>query len=324
VPATTSTRFEAIGTYIDVAVGGENLPSALLLELEQEIRLLDVTVSCFRPDSEVRKLHQRGLAASKRQQWHVVSPELFEILSSALWAAEVTDGLVDPTVGGDLARWQAYGSDVTIQGAGRGRVGLHSQRTPRYRSVFLDQARSAVAFVRGTLFDLHSISKALWADRTARILSSRYQVDLLVGFGGDVALWSPGGTRFAIAVPVSGSSVASPNDAPYAVEMSSGGIATSSVRWRRIETRGRSGTTKVREHIVDPRTRGNSTGRLATVSVVAPNAAVANVYSLAGIVSETHGRALLDTAGYPARMVSRDDSVEFLNGWPEPNLAELR
>ena len=313
-------RIEALGTYVDVAVGAPAFPSPLIADLEREIRLLDGIASCFRPDSEVRMLHRRGLVVSPGRRWYQVSPELYEMLSFALWAAEVTDGLVDPTVGGELLRWRAYGPGEDSNAIGGPLSLLERRRDTSYRSVLLDQEHQAVAFRRGTLFDLHSISKGLWADRIASVLSSSYGIDVLVGLGGDIAIVSPGGTRFSIAVPLNGGSTWSPSDSVFAVELSGGGVATSSVRWRAIERLGRRGTKEIREHIVDPRTRHNSTGKFATVSVVAPSAALANVYSLAGIVDDVRGRTLLSEVGYPARFVAREGHVEFVNGWPRPEV----
>ena len=65
--------------------------------LDEEIDRMDRLASRFRQDSEVSRLH-RGAGTRL-----VVSPELLELLESAVRVARATGGAVDPTVGGHSA-----------------------------------------------------------------------------------------------------------------------------------------------------------------------------------------------------------------------------
>jgi thiamine biosynthesis lipoprotein len=54
-----------------------------------------------------------------------------------------------------------------------------------------------------------------------------------------------------------------------------------------------------------------------TVSVTADSCVAANVASTAAIVLGEGAPSWLGSAGWRARLVSRDESVLYLNGWPE-------
>jgi thiamine biosynthesis lipoprotein len=311
-----ATRFAALGTYIDVASTAGAPIDALRTFVERELATLDRVASCFRVDSEVRTLFRRTKSQRQARQEYDVSSELFELLSFSLWAAEVTGGLVDPTIGGALARLKLYPVDDDPTRAVLRRADL----VPGYRSISLDTSRSAAVLPRGVLLDFHSIAKGLWADRLARELSSHFDLDVLVGLGGDVSITSPYGTRFPIAVPLSGASEYRNGDP--VIELDRGGIATSSTKWRTfdVELLGEEG--KGLTHIVDPTSAFPVHSSVESVSVVAPSAGVANVFSLAAIVGGDRGLGLLAESGYSARATTKRGEVTYFGSWsPQLSMA---
>jgi FAD:protein FMN transferase len=58
-----------------------------------ELRAIDEACSRFRPDSDLARVNNAA------GSWTLVRPLLIEALAVALLAAEITDSLVDPTVG---------------------------------------------------------------------------------------------------------------------------------------------------------------------------------------------------------------------------------
>ena len=96
-----SAEWSALGCLIRVVVTDRDVLWLAAQLLDDEITAIDRTCSRFRVDSE---LMQPG-----RQRGEVtVSPLFRDALSVALGAAEVTDGLVDPTLGATVA---AFGYD---------------------------------------------------------------------------------------------------------------------------------------------------------------------------------------------------------------------
>ncbi|HLI74589.1 MAG TPA: FAD:protein FMN transferase, partial [Acidimicrobiales bacterium] len=88
--------FDAIGTTASVVA---TTPGDLITArrvLEAELDRIDVTCSRFRDDAEISLVHR----ASGQPVW--VSEDLFEAIDVSVSAAEVTSGLVDPTVGAAL------------------------------------------------------------------------------------------------------------------------------------------------------------------------------------------------------------------------------
>src|SRR5438552_1421837 len=101
--AGASASWRALGTLVQLVVTDPAaLPEARRL-LTHDLDAVDAACSRFRADSEIRSLH------GGRQQ---VSPLLAEAVAVALRAARLTDGDVDPTVGGAIA---AAGSDRDFQ-----------------------------------------------------------------------------------------------------------------------------------------------------------------------------------------------------------------
>ncbi|MGA8370230.1 MAG: FAD:protein FMN transferase, partial [Acidimicrobiales bacterium] len=92
-PVVRSARFGAIGTNIEVVV---DVPEALDQATEvvrAQVAALDGAASRFRDDSELSRLN----ASSGRPV--EVSWPFFVALEEAIQAAQLTDGIVDPTVG---------------------------------------------------------------------------------------------------------------------------------------------------------------------------------------------------------------------------------
>lgn len=305
-----SQRFNALGTYVDVAVGAPEMPRELVQDLRAELAVLDRIVSCYREDSEVRKLYSLTQQAGEGSGWYRLSLELFGLVSFAFWAAEVTGGLVDPTIGSQLLRYGIYPNFAPED------LREEDRCTPRgvsgYRSISLDVHTGSAHVPQGVLLDLHSVSKGLWADRCAKLLADRYGCDTLVGLGGDIGVSAPGGTLFPVSVPWDGSSVHGPSDP--VMDISSGGLATSSRLWRKFPVHQGSQEGEL-HHIFDPRTGKSSRSDIVTATVAAPSAAVANVFSLATLVGGSLSLSLLRSSSFPARVITSSSEVYAMNGW---------
>lgn len=292
--------FPALGTTALVGVTSEAALDRARHLLEQQLDRLDRVCSRFRTDSELSAVNA---AAGRRVE---VSDDLLVAVGSALAAARMTSGLVDPTVGGAL---KALGYDRTIalvRGRGGWQVGDRGGWTS-WRVVELDEDRSTLRLPAGTTLDLGATAKAEAADRAAQTLASELDCGVLVSLGGDIAV--------AGAAPAGGWCIAVGDDsqrtASAKVTVRGGGLATSSTTVRRWPTdRGEM------HHVVDPRTRRPAATCWRTVTVAAGTCLDANVASTAAIILGAAAPAWLAERQLPARLVAKGGAVTTVAGWP--------
>lgn len=290
-----TTTARVVVTEPDVLPEASSLVAGLLERVGQ-------AASRFRPDSEVSVL------ARRRAEGPVpISPVLAVLLRSALVAAELTDGDVDPTIGATLAslgydRDLADVSEASVSGA---RSAGAPSRPITWRDVHLDG--ELLSIPPGVLLDLGSTAKARAADACAELVAGRFGCGALVSLGGDVRVAGPvprGGwqvlVRDGAAEPASAVQLNGP-----------GAVATSSTLHRTWQASG-----EELHHIVDPRTGRPAPQVWRTVSVAAATCVGANTLSTAAIVRGEDALPLLTDAGVPARLVGVDGAVHTLGGWP--------
>jgi FAD:protein FMN transferase len=271
--------------------------------LRAELAEIDRTCSRFRADSEITGLHRAGTAVT-------VSPLLAQALDVALRAAELTDGLVDPTVG---AAVHALGYDRDYAGPGTLDSPAPSEPArpaPGWWRLYWDPAEREVLLPRGVALDLGATAKALAADRAAARAAEMAGCGVMVDLGGDRAT--------AGAVPEDGWPIAVADDHQEAtanrgrvVAVHGGGMATSSTAARAWRRAGRP-----RHHIVDPRTGDNPPAVWRTVTVAAGSCVDANIASTAAVVLGADAPGWLTERGLPARLVAPDGRVVRTPGWP--------
>ena len=111
-PATAFTAWQALGMLIQLVVTDPGQLDAARGLLAGDLADLDLACSRFRPDSELAALG----AAAREAAGPVsvtVSPLLAEAIAVSLRAASLTDGDVDPTVGGVLSAL-GYDRDLSL------------------------------------------------------------------------------------------------------------------------------------------------------------------------------------------------------------------
>ncbi len=159
----TAQSFPAFGGTVIVAVAESSALEPALAATRAVIEDIDRACSRFREDSDLMAVN-RGAGSEV-----AVGPTLIDALQVALGAAELTDGLVDPTVGAALL---ALGYDRDFHelperkpGSGRGRI--TATTIPGWRTVAVDTRRGTVRLPAGASIDLGATAKALAADRCA-------------------------------------------------------------------------------------------------------------------------------------------------------------
>lgn len=298
-----STGWRALGTSVVVAVTDADALEAARDAVGLEVDALDRACSRFRDDSDLTRLNEAGGFPV------VVSPLLAEAIRVALRAARLTDGDVDPTVGGAL---EAIGYDVDFSAIepDRGDFAVKHRAAPGWADVVITDRSAVVTLPVGTILDLGATAKALGADRAARAAHAATAGGVLVSLGGDIAM--------AGRPPEGGWPVwitddhAAHLEAPgQSITVHGGGLATSTTTVRRWQRGG-----LPVHHIVDPRTGAPANSPYRTVSVAAATCVDANTASTAAIVRGRRGADWLESTGLPARLVTHDGVVVHLNRWP--------
>ncbi len=293
-------HWRALGTGVAIATREPSEIDRVETIAADYLSALDKAASRFRHDSEV---HEIALGIGPQR----ISPLLFGAISTALRAARLTAGLVDPTVTPSLI---ALGYDADFDAIVNRSVGARPRFVPAqgWRSVVLDTAAGTVALPPGLVLDLGATAKALAADEIAAMTQAQGIGGVLINLGGDLAVAGvapDGGWRVAV----------SDNHASVEgreIQIRTGGLATSSTavrRWRR--------GTLTCHHIVDPRTGEPASGPWSTVSVAAASCVDANIASTAAIIMGADAPEWLRQNALPARLVDHSGRVVAVNGWPD-------
>lgn len=204
----------------------------------------------------------------------VASEMLFNALHFALSVAAESDGAFDPTVGG---RMEVRGFDANHRTGERARsagaMPLGETGGPSFRDVVLDVEKRAVTILRPLTLDLGAVAKGLAMDLAAREL--RPFDNFAVDAGGDLYL---GGTNASGEPWVAG--IRHPREQRAVIEtirVSNAAVCTSGDYERAgVATDGG-------HHIIDPRGPA-ATGSVASATVVAPSAMVADALATAAFV----------------------------------------
>ena len=302
-----SRTFPALGTFATLLVTD---PDALIPAhdvLATELAAVDVACSRFRRDSELRRVSRAGGRPVR------VSRLFAEALATALDAAELTGGDVDPTCGQSLVRL-GYDRDFAAVRRHTGPLRQPPMPAGGWRRVELDRDRLTVRVPAGILLDLGATAKALAADRAAAAIEALTRCGVLVNLGGDLRVAGnppAGGWRVGIADDADFDASTASVRPRQVVMIGDGGLATSSTlgrAWRR-------GRAEL-HHIVDPATGRPARTCWRTVSVAAASCAGANIAATAAILRGERAVHWLEGLHLPARLVRHDGTVVTTAGWP--------
>lgn len=190
-------RFELFGSRVRLLIGapirpGLPSPEAIGLQLEGFLRVLHRRLTRFDPDSELCALNASPAGACR------VSSILAAAVDAAVWAAQHSQGLIDPTLVGELERAgyatsRAKAEPGPIEAAlaeAPGRRPARPDSLARWRSISVDTIARMVRRPPGTRIDTGGTGKGLAADLASERLSG--YATHVVDAGGDLRL---GGER---------------------------------------------------------------------------------------------------------------------------------
>jgi thiamine biosynthesis lipoprotein len=281
-----------MSTYVTIQVV-ENTASHNTVDREELVerafgwfRQVEACCSRFDSDSELMRLTgQIGVPVP-------ASALLFEAVQFAVAVAAESDGAFDPAIGHTM---EARGFNREHRTGQIVRTFPDATEPVSYRDVALDPQSRTITLRRPLVLDLGAVAKGLAIDMAARELSplQNYSIDA----GGDlfVAGCNPAGAPWSIGIRhprIDGQLI-------DAVRVSDMAVCTSGDYERR------SSTELDDHHILDPRTSSAATA-LASVTVAAPTAIVADALATAAFVlGPADGLGLLERQGVSGLAFSR-------------------
>jgi len=248
-------------------------------------RQVEARCSRFDPQSELRQLcAQHGVAVP-------VSALLFDAVKFAVAVAETSGGAFDPAVG---ARMEARGFNRHHASGDITASGVDPAPSADYTDILLDEARSTVTLRRPMLLDLGAIAKGLAVDLAARELAPF--PGCAIDAGGDLYLGGLNGNGAEWTIGIRHPRI--DRGLIDAVRVSNMAVCTSGDYERPAATPGGG------HHILDPR-RGSSVSAVASVTVVAPTAMLADALATAAFVlGPVSGIELLERQGVNGLIVT--------------------
>lgn len=288
--------FKAMNTQIYVWLFSSAANSKEILDDVQALfSSIERRLSRFDPAGELTRLNNTDGD-------FVAGPTLFDAFTSALWAAEATGGLFDPTILTDLERAGYDKSFDEIERNSLQTVSLHRARPGFFRLIHLNRAKSVISKPAGVKLDLGGIGKGWAVDRAADRLNGLGP--FIINAGGDLYAHGlpPGEAGWKVTIP-------HPLDANRVVadfHVENRAVATSSIARRNWHRGG-----QLMHHLIDPRTAQPAQTDLLSVTVVGKRAALAEVFAKAAlIIGSEEGVAYLESIpGIEGLLVTNDDRI---------------
>ncbi len=270
-PAFEAVKFSdrVMGTVVDVTLwtddkaGARKAADAVFAEFTR----VDALMSSWLPDSAVARINK---AAGSRSI--VVGDELMTLIGAALVAGKESEGAFDITVGAFRGLWK-FDQDVDGSIPSKNDVAQRAKLVNYQEVEVSPKARSVKLARKGMRITLGGIAKGHAVDRSVAILRAQGFEDFILQAGGDLFVSGDRGTRkwrVGIRDP------RGDRDESFAVaEISNRTFSTSGDYERFVIKDG------VRyHHLLDPAT-GRPATRSRSVTVLAPDALTADIWSTA-------------------------------------------
>ena len=292
--------FTAMGSTINIWLNAPTEADAQpLAKIPQLFEAWEQRFSRFRPTSELSQLNARA------GEWVLLSGPMAEVVSLALKAARMTDGIFNPLI---LDALEATGYDHTFDDPASfvPSAATNAVQVPDYRKTEFEEDTSTMRLPKGSRLDLGGIVKGWAAQRTADYLSSFGAC--LVDAGGDiVARGSPdasGGWIASVPNPQNGQLIGS-------VLLKDAAIATSGKDYRRWQRDGQD-----LHHLIDPRTGQPAQNKVLSATVIAESGVKAEVWAKVSLITGV----LPDLA---ALLVDQDGSIHTNSHFDRMNLEKV-
>ena len=255
-----------MNTSVFLAVDGRDRALAGMEAARAFIEDCERRFSRFLPDSELSQLNRATGV------WCSISPDLMTLLVQSLEFYKETGGLFDPSVLPDLKRagYDKSMDDLRALGPGPASASGRNPR-PAFGEIGLDPAGGRVRLPPRMEIALGGIAKGWIVERAAQLLGA-YAPACAVSAGGDMLFVGrpTDGTDWTVELE----DPRSPDRTIARLHSGPGAVATSSISKRAWKQGG-----ETRHHLIDPRTGEPVETDWLSVTVFAPEIAVAEVYA---------------------------------------------
>ncbi|OEY67122.1 FAD:protein FMN transferase [Marinobacter sp. X15-166B] len=271
--------------------------AALAEGIDAALARVDASMSTWRPDSELSRFNN----AADQSQWFAISTPLYEVLSASLQLSEFSGGSFDITVGPVVNLW-GFGPEATPETVPEPALLAERMAQTGYRHIELRADPPAVRTSVPQYLDLSAIAKGYGTDAVARYLTDAGIESFLVEVGGEISARGrkPGGDawRLAIEEPVSDA-----RRINRIVALDGQAMATSGDYRNYYESEG-----KRYSHTIDPSTGKPVSHTLASVTVIAESAMLADGYATAfTVLGYEQSRALATRENMAVYFIVREE-----------------
>jgi thiamine biosynthesis lipoprotein len=249
----------------DGAAAGMQAAQVFIDECEQRF-------SRFLPASELSQLNRSA------GSWLQVSNELMEMLQLSMKFYKETNGIFDPSILPDLKQtgYDRSMEEIRSDGATVNWRGSKRMSRAMFDEIRLDPAANKVLLPHDMEIDLGGIAKG-WIVEKAALMLNKYTEVCAVSAGGDMLFIGHPLDRLAWEVYLE--DPRDPAQMLALLNIESGAVATSSVAKRIWHQGGRQ-----RHHLIDPRTAEPAVTKWLSVTVIAPELIVSEVYAKALLI----------------------------------------
>jgi len=240
---------------------------ALARALRDAVEAVEAQMSAWRPESDIERFNRAGVGV-----WHELPENLLTVLGAAMEIGALSGGAFDIGVG-DLVH--AWGLGAGSRTPDMTKIGARSFRPPQ--SLQIDWAGRRARKFSVQRIDLSGIAKGFGVDELARVMRAFGIDNFLVGIDGEMRASGrkPDGGAWAIGHERPGRA----RELMGVIELKNCAVATSGNYRHVVEVSGRA-----LSHTIDPRSGAPLENDLASVTVLAPSAMVADAWATALMV----------------------------------------
>lgn len=303
-PQWVSRTFRRMGSQITLWLEDGGRAESLFAEAAAIFARNEQIFSRFLPDSELSQVNRQA------GKWTAVSQNMWDVLLHALYWAEMTNGLFDPTL---LPALQAAGYDRTFTAlsatAAQPAPTFTDAPTGQWRQIRLDETAQSIWLPPNARLDLGGLVKGYTARQVADLLSAWGAC--LVDAGGDLTAGAAPEGLPGWPVVVASPTLMVSKPALAHLWLTQASLATSGVDYRRWVRNGRAA-----HHLIHPYTGQPAETDLLTATILAADAVAADVLATISVIS---GRAaaqhLLETNQVPAHLVTASGEIYTTTTW---------
>lgn len=282
-----------------VTLNGQK-PEDLQAGIQSALDSVDSAMSTYQHDSDLSRFNR-----AVPGQWVGISAQTLAVTQVALRVAEQTDNAFNPAVAELVELWGfgAQEQGATIPGVEQVEAALAQTRLQRLE---LDASAPALRKLAPLKLDYSAIAKGYGADQAAESLERAGIGNYLVEVGGEVRCAGARADGNPWRVGIERPQLLR-GEAYAAITLSNEAVATSGDYRNYREVGGQRFS-----HTLDPATGYPVSHPLASVSVIAPTAVLADAYATAiAVMGPVHGLVFAEALSLPVYMLVRD-GAEFI------------